>query len=80
MMSHATVRFTLPISIFLVGTAIGGKAATFEEIALSSGLHYIQWELADPSNPPEESLGILTGGIATADSNGDEWPDVFVTR
>jgi enediyne biosynthesis protein E4 len=80
MNGRTTFRMTLPISIFLAGMVAGGKAATFEEIASSCGLHYVQWELADPSNPPAESLGILTGGVATADSNGDGWPDLFVTR
>ncbi len=55
-------------------------AQSFEDVTAGAKLHYEQWQPTVPEAPIKESIGIMTGGAATADSNSDGWPDLFVTR
>lgn len=61
-------------SLLLVGTR-DVEAQLFEDVTTTAGVDYIQ-----ASNTGAVAAGVMTGGAAAGDFDGDGWVDLFVTR
>ena len=77
-------RCALPIAI--AALLAGPASASFTDVTQAAGVAYPQYDPGDPHtclvSPFLLTCEIewLSGGAATADVDGDDWPDLYVTR
>src|SRR5690606_29824356 len=72
----------LPLALLASGTA----RAAFTDVTAAAGVAYLPYDPPDPGFCPTAphflscEIEWMSGGAATADVDGDGWPDLYVTR